>query len=72
MLYKKNWGKLFLDFAGCIISCDTHLDHPGEEEDHGDEEDKAAPGREAVYGTVHDEHPALLRRRLIHREETGG
>lgn len=37
-----------------------NLDKPSEKEDHGDEEEKASPRREAVRRAVHDEHPALL------------
>ena len=44
------------------------LDEPGEEEDHGDEVEVGAPGRQAVGGAVHEEDPALLGGRLVHRE----
>ena len=55
-----------------IIISFTYLHHPGEKEDHGDEKDETSPRRQRVDGPVHDEHPALLGRRLIHSEETGG
>jgi len=45
------------------------LDEPGEEEDHGDEVEVGAPGRQAVGGAVHEEDPALLGGRLVHRED---
>lgn len=48
------------------------LDEPGEEEDHGGEEEGGTPGGQGVDGAIHDEHPALLRHRLIHREDARG
>jgi len=48
-----------------------NLDKPWEKEDHGDEEDESFPWRKTVERLVHDEHPAFLGRRHVHREETG-
>lgn len=48
-----------------------HLDQPGEEEDERDEVEIRAPAWEAVDGSIHDEDPSLLRRGLIHGENTG-
>lgn len=48
-----------------------YLDQPCEKEDQRDEVEIWAPAWEAVDGSIHDEHPALLRRGLIYREYTG-
>ena len=48
--------------------CD--LDEPREKEDHRDEENESFPRRQTVQRLVHDEHPSLLGRRYVHREET--
>lgn len=48
------------------------LHQPREEEDHGGEEEGGSPARQGVNGPVHDEHPALLRGSLIHREDARG
>lgn len=48
-----------------------YLNEPGEEENEGDEVEIGAPAGEAVNGPVHEEHPALLRRRLVHGEDAG-
>ena len=61
----------------CVFNLDDedwglrNLDKPGQEEDHGDEEDESFPRRKTVESLVHDEHPAFLWRRHIHREEAG-
>lgn len=48
-----------------------YLDKPGEEKDERDEVEVGAPARETVDGSVHKEHPALLRGCLVHGEDTG-
>ena len=49
----------------------SYLDEPCQEEDEGDEVEIRAPAGEAINGSVHEEHPSLLGRRLVHRENAG-
>lgn len=49
----------------------SHLDQPCQEENEGYEVEVGAPARETVDGSVHEEHPTLLRCRLIHGEDAG-
>lgn len=48
----------------------SHLDEPRQEENESYEVEVGAPAREAVNGSVHEEHPALLRCSFIHGEDT--
>lgn len=48
-----------------------YLHEPGQEEYERDEVEVGSPAGEAVDGSVHEEHPALLRRGLIDGEYAG-
>lgn len=47
------------------------LHQPGQEEDHGAEVEHSSPAGQTVDGSVHDEHPTLLRGCLVHGEDAG-
>lgn len=47
-----------------------YLDKPCQDEDESDEIHKSQLSIEAVYSSVHQEHPAFLWGCLIHSEET--
>lgn len=47
-----------------------YLDEPRQEENECYKVEIGAPSREAVYGSVHEEHPAFLWRGLVHCEDT--
>lgn len=47
-----------------------HLDQPSQDEDESDEIHKSQLSVEAVYCSVHQEHPAFLWGGLIYSEET--
>lgn len=48
----------------------SNLDKPRQEENQSYKVEVGAPARETVNGSVHEEHPAFLRRSFIHSEDT--
>lgn len=51
------------------VGRDSHLDKPCQKENERYEVEVGAPARETVNGSVHEEHPALLRCRLIYSKD---
>ena len=56
----------------CNDSNEDILDHPSQEEDHGDKVEGRLPWIQTVCSPVHDVDPPLLRGCLVHGEDTGG
>ena len=56
----------------CDDSNEDILDHPSQEEDHGDKVEGRLPWIQTISGPVHDVDPTLLRGCLVHGEHTGG